>query len=258
MDLLRSLQRNVVEHCTVLLAPTAGMTVDDGADVMVADSGLADDTFNVVCGARFAPGDADTRIAAVAAQARGTGRPFVWWVDPASEPADLAARLTTAGMPVTGTETAMVLDLTGERVPVRPSNLEIRRVTTPADVAEWAAVLAAGWNPPAESVREFYRRVTPTVLADNSTTLLLGTAGRRAVATLCLVLHEGIAGIYDVSTLASARGRGHASTLLGAAEEIARSEGMQRATLQASGMGIGVYRRLGFVEVGDVTEHTIS
>ncbi|MDN5547360.1 MAG: GNAT family acetyltransferase, partial [Rhodococcus sp. (in: high G+C Gram-positive bacteria)] len=53
-DVLDAMDANLVSHACHLHEhlPTASVTVT--ADVVVADSGLADDTFNIIAGARFA------------------------------------------------------------------------------------------------------------------------------------------------------------------------------------------------------------
>ena len=68
------------------------------------------------------------------------------------------------------------------------------------------------------------------------------------VATASLALHAGIAGIYNVATLPKARGKGFASALTAHVAAEARASGATIAALQASEMGLNVYRRLGFRE----------
>ena len=70
------------------------MTADEPGDLLVADSGRTDDTFNIISYARFAPADADRRVASTGDALARTGRPYSWWVGPASTPAELSARLS--------------------------------------------------------------------------------------------------------------------------------------------------------------------
>lgn len=60
--------------------------------------------------------------------------------------------------------------------------------------------------------------------------------------------HDADTGVYFVATAPEHRGRGLASRLLGVALSDARSRGQATASLQASALGAGVYRRLGFRE----------
>ncbi|MEU5216608.1 hypothetical protein AB0G79_10465 [Streptomyces sp. NPDC020807] len=132
------MERNLAEHACHLHRGAAGATVTEAEDLLIADSGLDDDTFNIVAAARFSAADAEARIAATVGALARTGRPFSWWVGPASTPTDLRTRLTAAGLPASERETAMWADLDDDlRTPAteRPDEgpvggLDIRHVTT--------------------------------------------------------------------------------------------------------------------------------
>jgi GNAT superfamily N-acetyltransferase len=65
--------------------------------------------------------------------------------------------------------------------------------------------------------------------------------------TLCC--GAGVAGIYAVEVLEAFRGRGIGTALMQAALTQARQLGHSVAVLGATGMGLGVYARVGFREV---------
>ncbi|MBI4661999.1 MAG: GNAT family N-acetyltransferase [Verrucomicrobia bacterium] len=67
------------------------------------------------------------------------------------------------------------------------------------------------------------------------------------VGTICL--GPRVAGVFDVGVLPDHRGRGIGTALVGHLCAFARERGMSGATLIATGMGEGVYRRAGFEEV---------
>lgn len=62
-DVLARMERNVAEHACHLHRSLAGASVTETDELVIADSGLADDTFNIVAAARFTPEDAPARIA---------------------------------------------------------------------------------------------------------------------------------------------------------------------------------------------------
>lgn len=62
--------------------------------------------------------------------------------------------------------------------------------------------------------------------------------------------HDGDCGIYLVATLATARGRGLAATLITHALAEARERGCTTTTLQASLMGYPGYQRMGYRDIG--------
>jgi GNAT superfamily N-acetyltransferase len=68
--------------------------------------------------------------------------------------------------------------------------------------------------------------------------------------------HDDDVNISFVATRPDARGTGLASAALSATLLQARSRGVRTASLQATPMGLGVYRRLGFVPIGEWQEWT--
>jgi ribosomal protein S18 acetylase RimI-like enzyme len=57
-----------------------------------------------------------------------------------------------------------------------------------------------------------------------------------------------VAGIYDVATVPSARGQGIGTALTRDPLLAARARGYRVGVLEASEMGVSIYRRLGFRE----------
>jgi GNAT superfamily N-acetyltransferase len=250
---------NFVVHNSQLQQATPGMTVLRSDDLVIANGAVGDETFNQIVAARFTAANVDSRIAETVALVKDIGQPFAWRVDPTSTPDSLADRIAAAGFPAQLTEPGMAAELASLPALTVPLGLEIRRVTTSAELADYAAIVAANWDPPAPGVIEFYSRAEAAVLDPACLArYFVGYHEGVAVCTTEVTLAEGVAGVYGVSTLKAHRRKGFGAAVTLAALHEARNEGYATAVLQASPDGEPVYRKLGFDTVGSFNEHIIT
>ncbi|GAA0544256.1 hypothetical protein GCM10010390_52950 [Streptomyces mordarskii] len=147
-DLTDRMEQNLAEHACHLHRSMTGAAVTEAGDLLVADSGLDDDTFNIVAAARFTAADATARITETAESLARTGRRFSWWVGPASTPLDLTTLLTAAGLPASERETAMWAELDDTLPPPTVQGLDIQTVATPEQLADYASAPGSCTSPP--------------------------------------------------------------------------------------------------------------
>jgi ribosomal protein S18 acetylase RimI-like enzyme len=256
-DLADAAADNLVTHAGWVQRRLPGMQCLDRPDLVVIDSGVPCDTFNLVCRARLTGADATARVGEVIDLFRRAGRPFSWWVGPGDSPADLGAVLTAAGLERAETERAMAADL-GELRPGEPApdGLRLARVGSQTELHVYAELNAANWTPPDPYVVRFYD-LASTVLLDGDCPLwlYLGYLAEEPVATAELTVGGGVVGLYNISTLPAYRRRGIGTALTRRPLLDARERGYHTAILQAAPAGVGVYERVGFHAFGDITEY---
>lgn len=256
VELAQAADANFVAHAGWAASRVTGMVVRDEPDLVLVDSGLACDTFNFVLRARLDGDTAAGRIAGALGHFRRVGRPFSWWVGPADLPAGLGHLLEAQGLARADSELAMAASLADLPDEPPPAGLEIRRVRTPAELADFARVNAANWSPPDEDVVRFHERTAPVTLSpDAPQWFYVGYSGETPVATAELTVGGGVAGLYGISTRAAFRRRGFGRALTLRPLLDARAAGLRHAVLQASADGAPVYRRLGFDVFGEITEY---
>jgi GNAT superfamily N-acetyltransferase len=130
----------------------------------------------------------------------------------------------------------------------QPPDLDVVRVSTPAEVSEFETVSARGFGGEDATV-ESGAWHPETILADARMTMLTGRVGETAVAAATSYRSGEAVGIYGVTTIASARGRGYASALTRALIDPAAP-----AALSPSAEAESLYRRLGFEQVGELRQ----
>ena len=247
---------NLAVHAAAASSRLPGARVDRGAGLVLVDSGLPCDTFNFVCNTRLSTANAHARVRDALAFFDVTGHPFSWWLGPGFTPAELPDVLGELGLAPAESETAMALDLRTlpASAPAVPG-LAIARVRTPADLAAFAQVSAANWDPPDPQVIRYFAMAAEALLApDAAQRLYLGRFDGEPAATAEATVGGGLVGLYNIATRPAFRRRGIAMAMTRAALIGSAADGLTTGILQASDAGVGVYERLGFRAFGTVTE----
>lgn len=174
--------------------------------------------------------------------------PFFWVDWPPGGAPGLADYLSATGLSLLRfSAPAMARRLDDLPAIALPNGVEIARVRTAQDQAEWLAVLMAGFEEP-EAARPDFGQYLAGSLAEPQSGLEHFVARWRgepcAIATLLHARHA--AGVYHVTTLPAYRGRGLGRALTLAAMQSARRAGYAQAILFATPSGFPLYQRLGF------------
>jgi GNAT superfamily N-acetyltransferase len=230
------------------LAPST--TIRDDDELFWYVTGLPDATFNSIMYANLAPSRIDAAVDELHTLRRTHAVPMGWLVGPTSRPLDLPARLRVRGLQHRADLTPMTLPLAVMEADVEPvPGLTIERVSDAGLLEEWIAAEGQGFESEgALGIGLAALRRAMGVGHGLPLHHFLGRLEGKPVGTATLVLAGGIAGIFDVSTVPEARGRGIGTAMTVAAIEAARANAYEIAFLQPSAMGRRLYERLGFRE----------
>ena len=206
--------------------------------------------FNSILCARLDPESMVAAIETAIARGRSRNVPIAWWIGPTTSPTDLGQHLASHGFARIGDMAGMAVDLRAVKpIPSSPPDVTITEVQDTESLKTWCHVSAVGFGMPDSA---------NSVWLDTFTSIGLGPAvpfrhylgwwEGEPVAASSLLLGAGVAGIYNVATLPSARRRGIGTAVTFAPLRKAQAMGYRVSVLQSSQMAYSVYRRLGFQE----------
>jgi ribosomal protein S18 acetylase RimI-like enzyme len=162
--------------------------------------------------------------------------------------ADLAQVALAAGYTPAWTERSMAISEPPELSPLT-TEVDLRAVSTPEQVRDYGTVVAEANDDPGERERAGLLFHDRTILAPHIAAFVVYVDGAPVACSMALVSH-GVAGVYYVATVESARRRGLGDALTRVAARAGFQLGARAAWLGASKMGADLYRRIGFSDLG--------
>lgn len=211
--------------------------------------------FKGVWQSRLADREADDAIDECVAWFRQRNAPFAfWWVDPRATPADLGTRLQAHGfVPWEEHAPGMAADLTtlNDDLMLRvPEGYVQERVTDERGLHDFKAAFVNGFEIPEWAGQAWVDATLAFDIERAPWRCYVGRLNGTPVASNMLFNGAGVASVFGVATVPEARGRGigAAITLIAYAE--ARQLGYRHGVLFGTELGVPVYRRIGFRDVG--------
>jgi ribosomal protein S18 acetylase RimI-like enzyme len=162
--------------------------------------------------------------------------------------ADLADAALAAGYTPAWTERPMALHAPPDHSPLT-GDIEIRVVLRTEEILDYGTVVAEANDDPGERERAGLLFHDRTILAPHIAAFVAYLDGTPASCAMTLVSH-GVAGVFYVATVENARRRGLGDAVARMAARAGFALGARAAWLGASEMGAGLYRRIGFSDLG--------
>jgi len=182
---------------------------------------------------------------------------FSWLVEENSQAAEVKKHLLAHGLVLRdafAVEMAADLNDVPDDIPL-PAGLSISLVQDTETLQQWIHVASRGFGV-AETDENRWREIFDNLVFAPPFYTYLARLDGEPVATAQLFAAEGVAGIYNITCLAEARGRGIGTALTTVPLLEARAMGYCVGILQASTLGFNVYRKIGFQEYGKLSVFT--
>jgi ribosomal protein S18 acetylase RimI-like enzyme len=148
---------------------------------------------------------------------------------------------------------AMIADLENSRPEPRPpAGYRLLFVSQESDMGAFASAAFNGYEMPNDGWGKFsgfIRNLNPSQHPQNE--LVVALKGEEPVASGLMFRGKDDLGLYWISVVPHYRNRGLGSWLTQELLRIGKEEGYRQAVLQSSPTAAGIYRRLGFKEVGN-------
>jgi GNAT superfamily N-acetyltransferase len=205
--------------------------------------------FNCVHLARFTPENVHMKIDETVEYFKSRKLPVQWSVGPSTRPIDLGEHLQAKGFNKVSWELpgmAVELESMNEDFP-EPPGFTIKRVKDVETLKDWMQAGTEGFR---------LKQSTSDLLFNIESELgfsehlprrsYVGYLNGKPVSNSLLLMTCGVAGLFAVSTIPEARGRGIGTLISLVPLKEARERGYKVGVVHSSRMGYGVYRRLGF------------
>ena len=184
------------------------------------------------------------------------GCPMQWMLEPSHLPHNIGSILTGMGFVNSYSSPAMVLDLQHFDAPEAPEELEIDLVRTDSDIADLLTVLDVFKLGPVAN--EAYAKMVGGMLLDRRFQHYVGRVNGQTVSIGATFFQGETVGLYTIATLKEMRGRGYGQAITTRMLQEGKGRGCRVSVLTSSKLGLGVYSKLGFEEVGKIPYFTLQ
>lgn len=149
--------------------------------------------------------------------------------------------LENKGFKLSFEQIVMVLDLKSAEL-TKSNELEIKYINSKEDIAKWVDVASNAFN------YKISLKVIEQISNNKNIKLLLAYKDNNTVGTALLFNDSNVMGVHLVGVLNGNRGAGIGKSIMLEAIHYSKIQNLKYMTLQASTLGLGIYKRLGFKE----------
>jgi ribosomal protein S18 acetylase RimI-like enzyme len=268
-ELAAAVEENLFALFRAMAATLPGSELVEGEKVSYHLAFPSNPMFKGVWRTRLSAAQADEDIDEVLAWFKARHAPFIfWWTGHGTTPADLGERLMARGLlsmegqmqtlapGIISTESgapgmAAALDAMNETALNQvPPGFAIEEVQDEAALHDFKRVFIESYEIPEWAAQAWVDATLEIGLGHTPWKIYLGRLNGEPVATNMLFNGGGVASVYGVGTIPSARGQGIGGAITLKPLLDARAMGYRYAVLFSTEMGVRTYERLGFRPCG--------
>ena len=227
-----------------------GMVCDETDEFFRYSTGIPFFLFNAVIESQIPSEDAIQKIKENITFFNKRQVPFLWVIGPSSTPKNMGELLTQNGF-TPDKQPGMAYNLKNLDAELEPlDKVEIVKVENVDTLKAWNNIVLTGFSLPQEILSDFFYKAFLSKLLDDtpSASGFLAYYDGNPVAASLVLYEVGVAGIYNVTTLEEARGKGIGTAISLAPLIEAKHLGYQIAILHSSQMALSMYKNIGFKE----------
>ncbi|MEG0380717.1 MAG: GNAT family N-acetyltransferase [Kurthia sp.] len=217
-------------------------------DAVVSNTYMNTDTFNIVLSKSNAP----HKFSQLTSTLIEKELPFSVWIAEEFMNEEWLRAVQSAGLHEGERNKMMILEERKRRGESRKEQLQIKKVNNKETLEHYAQIFQSlfGGSSEQEALQTYFEAVRIEKMSEN-VQMFVGYLKEEPIATSLLIEGDESYGIYDVMTKESFRGRGFGSEMF--QYIVALTEGSSKPiVLQASEDGKNIYKRLGFIEAGEI------
>jgi len=214
--------------------------------VTVINCNLKTSMFNIACNTGFVETEVDKNIQYVLNQYQGS--PFAWWVGPSSSPNNLQNKLLEYGLKKETDEYAMFCNISDLQEFELDQNISVKQVQNHQELLDFIKIISLY----DDHVGEFLdNELVISDQAQKKNPIFVSYIDNKPVCIGALHFNNGIAGIYDIITSKSYRGKGLGTNMMKFLMNYAYQKNIKDLCLSASSdSGFRIYEKLGFKVIG--------
>lgn len=241
-EVIEAIEGNLVD-ASVALGRTEDGVVFRGSDVTWVYTGYG--ALNRVMRARFAPEEAEDRVAEIAECFRQWNAPVAWFMGPTSFPPEMGDYLHEAGFSSNEQWMGMAGDLANLPRPAAAASLRIEVISEKQALEDWAALSSEGWGGDgAEAALSIFS--AENAGSDPRCRYYLGYAGGKPAVRGVSCVRSDIVGLYWISCRPEIREAGYDIALANQALTDARNDGARLGLMPVRTSQSALCQRLGF------------